>query len=184
MAPNLWQIFITFFKIALFTFGGGGVLIAWIENELVQKKNWLQDKDFLDYYAIAQCTPGIIAINVATLVGYHVRQKIGAATATVAVILPSVIVITLIAAFLQNLTDNPLIEHAFNGIRAAVVAIIAGVVVAMLRKNVKDCGGWFIFVSAFLLLLFFACSPFLMILYGCVLGLLYQKIYLARRRKE
>lgn len=183
MKPNLWQIFITFFKIGLFTFGGGGVLIAWIEDELVEKKNWLADKDFLDYYAIAQCTPGIIAINVATMVGYHVRQKTGAAVATVAVILPSVIVITLIAAFLQNLTDNPLIAHAFNGIRAAVVAIIAGVVVAMLRKNVKDWGGWFIFISTFLLLLIFACSPFLMILYGCILGLLYQKICLKRSEK-
>jgi chromate transporter len=103
--------------------------------------------------------------------------------ATVAVILPSVIVITLIAAFLQNLTDNPLVLHAFNGIRAAVVAIIAGVVVTMLRKSVKDWGGWFIFISAFLLLLIFACSPFLMILYGCILGLLYQKICLKRCEK-
>jgi len=182
--PSLWKIFITFFKIGLFTFGGGGVLIAWIENELVQQKKWLSDEDFLDYYAISQCTPGIIAVNVATLVGYHVRQKIGATVATIAVILPSVLVITLIAVFMQDLVKNETVVHAFNGIRASVIAVIIGVVMQMLRKNIKNPIAMIIFATAFLLLIIFNISPFLMILFGCIAGLVYQKFTHIREMKK
>ena len=184
MIPNLWQIFLTFFKIGGLTFGGGGVMIAWFEDEIVRKKNWLSDKDFLDYYAIAQCTPGIIAINVATLIGYHIRQKIGATVATVAVTLPSVIVITIFAMFLQNFVHYTLAEHAFNGVRAAVVALIVYISLSMLRQNVRENLGRFIFGSSFLLLVCFSLSPIVIILYGCVLGLLCPKIFSGKREKK
>ena len=143
--PSLAEIFAVFFKIGMFTFGGGGVMIAWIQDELVRKKKWLKDEDFLYFYAIAQCTPGIIAINVATMVGYTLRKKAGAIVSTIAVILPSIMVILLIASLLPDITTNVTIMHAFNGIRASVVAIITNVAVNMLINNVKDWRGRSIF---------------------------------------
>ena len=181
--PTLMQLFITFFKIGLFTFGGGGVMIAWMQDELVRNRKWVNDNDFLDYYAIAQCTPGIIAVNVATLIGYDIRKRVGATLATIAVILPSVIVITLIAAILPDFLKNDTIVHAFNGIKAAVVAIIINVTIGMLRKSVKDKIGWFIFLSAFLLLVLLSPSPILMILYGCIIGVIRQKFKLLGDKK-
>ena len=181
--PSLAEIFAVFFKIGLLTFGGGGVMIAWIQEELVRKKNWLKDEDFLDFYAIAQCTPGIIAINVATMVGYAVRKRAGATVATVAVILPSIIVISLIASVLPGITDNPAVIHAFNGIKAAVVAILTNVAVNMLLNNVKDMTGRGIFALSFLLLLMFALSPVTMVIFGCVAGLSAQKLFKHKREK-
>lgn len=169
--PSLAEIFAIFFKIGLLTFGGGGVMIAWIQEELVRKKKWLSDTDFLDFYAIAQCTPGIIAINVATMVGFAVHKKAGATVATAAVILPSIIVISLIASALPNITENEIVVHAFNGIKAAVVAIITNVAVNMLLNNVKDMTGRAIFALSFLLLLLFALSPVVMVIFGCCAGL-------------
>jgi len=181
--PSLAEIFAIFFKIGLLTFGGGGVMIAWIQEELVHKKKWLSDTDFLDLYAIAQCTPGIIAINVATMVGYAVHKKSGAATATIAVILPSIIIISLLASVLPNITENEVIRHAFNGIRAAVVAIITNVAVNMLLNNVKDIAGKTIFALSFLLLLLFALSPVVMVIFGCIAGLSSQKLFSHKKDK-
>lgn len=180
--PSLAEIFAIFFKIGLLTFGGGGVMIAWIQEELVRKKKWLSDTDFLDFYAIAQCTPGIIAINVATMVGYAVRKKAGATVATAAVILPSIIVISLIASALPNITENEIVVHAFNGIKAAVVAIITNVAVNMLLNNVKDMTGRAIFALSFLLLLLFALSPVVMVIFGCCAGLT-AKIFALKKDK-
>ncbi len=183
MAPSLAEIFAIFFKIGLLTFGGGGVMIAWIQEELVRKKKWIKDSDFLDFYAIAQCTPGIIAINVATMVGYAVRKKAGAAAATVAVILPSIIVILLIASILPDFTDNEIVIHAFNGIKAAVVAILTNVAVTMLINNVKDMAGRTIFALSLLLLLMFALSPVVMVIFGCVAGLTSQRLLTRKKEK-
>lgn len=181
--PSLSEIFAVFFKIGLLTFGGGGVMIAWIQQELVHKKHWLKDSDFLDFYAIAQCTPGIIAINVATMVGYAVRQKTGATIATIAVILPSIIVISLIASVLPDITENETVIHAFNGVRAAVVAIITNIAVNMLIANVKNLTGRAIFAISFLLLLMFALSPIMMVIFGGIAGLTAQKIFPAEKDK-
>lgn len=181
--PSLAEIFAVFFKIGMFTFGGGGVMIAWIQDELVRKKKWLKDEDFLDFYAIAQCTPGIIAINVATMVGYAVRKKAGAVVSTVAVILPSIMVILLIASLLPDITTNVTVMHAFNGIRASVVAIITNVAVNMLINNVKDWRGRSIFALAFLLLIMFAISPVTTVIFGCAAGISAQKIPVRKKEK-
>ena len=183
MAPSLAEIFAIFFKIGLLTFGGGGVMIAWIQDELVRKKKWLSDTDFLDFYAVAQCTPGIIAVNVATMVGYAVRKKAGAAMATVAVILPSIIVISLIASVIADFTDNETVVHAFNGIKATVVAILTNVAVTMLLRNVKDLAGRTIFALSLLLLLMFALSPVVMVIFGCFAGLVSQKLFSRHKEK-
>ena len=172
----LCELFISFFKIGLFTFGGGGAMIALLQDELVKRRGWLKESDLLDYFAVAQCTPGIIAVNTATMAGYEVAGKKGSALATFAVILPSLIIITLIAAVLRNYMQNEYVVHAFNGIRAAVVAIIAQVVVSLWQKNVKCVAAGAIFVLSIIVLLIFAVSPIWIIMGSCILGLLWQKI--------
>jgi chromate transporter len=112
-----------------------------------------------------------------------VHKKAGAAVATVAVILPSIIVISLLASVLPNITENEIVKHAFNGIRAAVVAIITNVAVNMLLNNVKDMVGKTIFALSFLLLLLFALSPVVMVIFGCVAGLSSQKLFFRKREK-
>ena len=150
-------------------------MIALLQDELVKKRGWLKESDLLDYFAVAQCTPGIIAINTATMAGYEIKGKIGSAVATFAVVLPSLIIITIIAALLQNYMENEYVIHAFNGIRAAVVAIIANVVIDLWRKNVKNVVSGAIFVLSLLLLLIFSFSPIWTIIVGCLTGLIWQK---------
>ena len=181
---KLAQLFISFFKIGLFTFGGGGAMIPLMEAELVKKRKWLTEEDLLDYYAIAQCTPGIIAINTATMAGYVVKRKTGSLVATVAVVLPSLIIITLIAAVLQNYMHNQNVIYAFNGIRAAVVAIIFEVVFELGKKNIKNMGSGIIFAVSLLLLLMFNFSPIQTILCGFALGLLWQFANRKTRNKQ
>lgn len=180
----LWELFASFFRIGIFTFGGGAAMIALLEDELVKKKGWLKEQDLLDYFAIAQCTPGIIAINTATMTGYEVGKKSGAAVATFGVVLPSLIIITLIAAILHNYMDNAYVVHAFNGIRAAVVAIIANVVIELGRKNIRKVGAAVVFVCSFALLTIFSLSPIYTILCGCALGFIWQKALPLLRRKK
>lgn len=180
----LWEIFISFFKVGLFTFGGGGAMIPLLEDELVKKRGWLTEQDLIDYYAIAQCTPGIIAINTATMAGYVVKKKIGSLIATVAVVLPSLIIITLIAAVMQNFMEYQSVIHAFNGIRAAVVAIIFQVVFTMWKKNIKQVSGGIIFIASLLLLIFFEISPIQTIIFGFGVGMLWQFFTKIHRSKK
>lgn len=171
---KLFELFISFFKIGLFTFGGGGAMIALLQDELVRKRGWLKEEDLLDYFAVAQCTPGIIAINTATMAGYEIKGKTGSAVATFAVVLPSLIIITLIAAALQSYMHNEYVVHAFNGIRAAVVAIIANVVVSLWKKNIKSIPAGAIFIISLALLIVFSLSPIWTIIIGCLIGLVWQ----------
>ena len=181
---KIGELFISFFKIGLFTFGGGAAMIALLNDELVKKRGWLKESDLLDYFAIAQCTPGIIAINTATMAGYEVGKKIGSAVATFAVILPSLIIITLIASILQNYMQNEYVLHAFNGIRAAVVAIIAQVVISLWQKNIKNYASGGIFVLCLCGLLVFSLSPIWIIIIGLIIGVFWQLFLRFKEKKS
>jgi len=159
-------------------------MIALLQDELVKKRGWLKESDLLDYFAVAQCTPGIIAINTATMAGYEIKGKTGSAIATFAVVLPSLIIITLIAAVLQNYINNEYVVHAFNGIRAAVVAIIANVTVALWKKNITSVAAGTIFFVALLLLTVFSFSPIWTIISGCLAGLFWQMFLLKKMQKR
>ena len=134
----LWELFSTLFKIGLFTFGGGYAMIAFFESEFVEKKKWLDKEEFLDMVAIAESTPGPIAINSATYVGYKNAGVLGAACATLGVVLPSFIIIFIISLFLDAFLSFELIGYAFKGIQAGVVYLILSAGIKMLKGMEKN----------------------------------------------
>ena len=170
-----WNLFWTFFKIGLFTFGGGAAMLPLLRMEVVEKNKWATDEELLDYYSIGQCTPGIIAINTATFVGHKMRGVGGAVLTTLGVVTPSIIIITLIAAVLQNFMNNPYVMEAFAGIRIVVVALVLSAVVELWKKGVRGKFGIFIFAASMALLIFFNLSPIAVILIASVSGLAYLK---------
>ena len=135
---ELVNLFMVFFRIGAFTFGGGYAMLPMLQREVVEKYHWATEDELMDYFAIGQCTPGIIAINTATFVGYKNRGVIGAVAATLGMVTPSIIIITLIAAFLTNFADLAVVKHAFNGIRACVCVLIFNAVVKLAKKSVVD----------------------------------------------
>lgn len=132
------KMFVSFFKIGMFTFGGGLAMFPMFRKELIEKHKYITEDELIDYYSIGQCTPGIIAVNVATFTGYKVRKTIGAIVATMALVLPSLIIIMAIAGILSEITDNEIIENAFNGIRIGVTVLLLNEVISLAKKNIKN----------------------------------------------
>ena len=135
---SLWTLFGTFFKIGLFTFGGGYAMIALLEEEFIQRRKWLDKNEFLDMTAIAESTPGPVAINSATYLGYKLAKVPGAATATVAVCLPSFLIIYAISLFFEQFTQLTVIANAFKGIQVCVIYLIFSAGVRMLKALDKS----------------------------------------------
>ncbi len=148
------KIFVSFFKIGLFTFGGGYAMMPLFRQELIDKHKYITENELIDYYSIGQCTPGIIAVNVATFTGYKVKGVRGALTATLAIVLPSLVIIMALAGILQALSDNQMVAHAFAGIRIGVIALILNEVIHLFKKAVTSRLqlGIFIVILAALLL--------------------------------
>lgn len=155
----LLELFITFAKIGGFTFGGGYAMLPMLQKEVVEKKKWATSDDLMDYFAIGQCTPGVIAVNTSTFVGYKIKGLPGAIAATLGMITPSLIIISVIAAFLQNFQDYVYVQYAFGGIRAAVVALILSAVIKIGKKSVVDVVTTVIFIAVTLLSIFTDLSP-------------------------
>lgn len=170
--PSLWDLFITFAKIGGVTFGGGIAMLPMLERELVERKNWITNEELTDCYAIGQCTPGIIAVNTATFVGYRQRRIWGGIASTLGMVAPSLLIITLIAAFLENFTEIIWVQNAFWGIRVAVAAIVVNAVVKLFSKNVKGRLGFCIFLLSTLVLLFTSTSPVVVIILSALIGVL------------
>lgn len=137
-AKSLGTLFFTFFKIGLFTFGGGYAMIALLEEEFIQRRRWLDKDEFLDMTAIAESTPGPVAINSATYLGYKLAKIPGAATATVAVCLPSFLIIYAISLFFEQFTQLTVIANAFKGIQVCVIYLIFSAGVRMLKALDKS----------------------------------------------
>ena len=135
---SLGTLFFTFFKIGLFTFGGGYAMIALLEEEFIQRRKWLDKDEFLDMTAIAESTPGPVAINSATYLGYKLAKVPGAATATVAVCLPSFLIIYAISLFFEQFTQLTVIANAFKGIQVCVIYLIFSAGVRMLKSLDKS----------------------------------------------
>ena len=138
MIKELFQLFRSFFTIGALTFGGGYAMLPMLEREVVEKHKWSTQEEILNYFAIGQCTPGIIAVNTATFVGYKQHKIVGAVAATLGVVAPSVLIITVIAMVLRNFMDIVWVQHAFAGIRVAVCALIASSVWKLAKGNVKQ----------------------------------------------
>jgi chromate transporter len=148
------DLFLTFAKVGVCTFGGGYAMLPILQREVVEKKGWATDEELTDYFAVGQCTPGIIAINTATFIGYKYRGVPGGVLATLGVVFPSLIIITAIAAFLSNFADIPVVRHALAGINAAVVALIASSVVKLGKSTLKNGAAVTIFLCVLALATF------------------------------
>lgn len=186
---TLLEMFLTLFKIGLFTFGGGYAMLALLESELVEKKGWLEKEEFLDMVAIAESTPGPIAINSATYIGYKRAGVLGSAVATLAVCLPSFIIIFIISLFLDKFLELRLVQYAFRGIQACVVYLILSAGLKMLKGLKKDVMSVIILSAvlvAMLALSIFAkdFSNIFFILISGIIGLVAYFIRASIKRKE
>lgn len=134
----LGQLYWAFLRIGGLTFGGGLTMLPMLKYELVEKKNWISEDELLDCYAIGQCTPGIIAVNTATFVGYRKCGVAGSIASTAGMVTPSLVIITLLAAFLENFMDNMWLQHALMGVRGIVCALMLNTVINLARKSLTD----------------------------------------------
>ena len=172
------ELFYTFFKIGLFTFGGGWAMISIIQREIVEHHRWIAKEDFLDLLAIAQSMPGILAVNISTVVGDRLRGVKGSIAAALGTILPSFIIILLIAIYLtpDAIKNNEVLTRIFKGIRPAVVALIAAPVFKMAKTAKISWSNFWIPVVATLLIWLLGVSPVIIILVAGVGGFIYGKI--------
>ena len=161
---ELLDLFLTFARVGGLTFGGGYAMLPMLQQEVVGKRHWATEEEIMDYYALGQCTPGIIAVNVATFIGYKNRGVIGAIAATAGMIFPSLIIITLIAAFLQNFAELELVKNAFAGIRVCVGVLVLDAVKTLWKKGVIDKATLVIAAVVFLGMLLSNISPILFVI--------------------
>lgn len=173
---ELFDLFWTFCKIGALTFGGGYAMLPIIQREIVENKKWSTEKEILDYYAVGQCTPGVIAVNTATFIGYKLRGITGGIIATIGVVFPSLIIILTIASFLQNFADMAIVQSAFAGIRVAVVALIITTVIKLLKSSIKDYLGVIIAILTFIISAFLGLSPVYVVIAAGLTGFIFKYI--------
>ena len=172
------DLFFVFFKIGLFTFGGGLAMLPNLEKELINNRKWVDKDTLLDYFAIGQSTPGIIAVNVATFIGYTRFGVIGACLATIGVVLPSLIIITAIALFFLNFNEIVWIKKALDGINIAVAALLTKVLVGFFKNVLKSFLSFILFVLSFACVVFFKINTCLIILSAIIIGIIVYFIFL------
>lgn len=182
MSCNM-ELFLTFARIGAFTFGGGYAMIPLIQKETVEKKKWITDEDILEIVAIAESTPGPIAINAATFVGYRVSGFVGAVCATLGVVLPSFLVISAIAGVLNLFEENQWVQYAFSGVRAAVLALIVKALVSMYKKCPKGKLSYGVMIAAFVAVAFLKINVMLVIA-GCAVAGLAASMMAERRLRR
>lgn len=176
---SLLKLFAVFAKIGAFTIGGGYAMIPLIQDEMT-RRGWLSDDELPDIIALAQSAPGVLAVNVSIFAGYRLRGLKGSIVATIGTVLPSFVAILLIAMFMSNFQDNPVVQRIFNGIRPVVVSLIAVPMINMARKNNKTWWAWAITLVTLLLVAFLKVSPIYILL---VLIILATAVSLYREKK-
>ena len=173
---ELWKLFYTFATVGVTTFGGGYAMLPALQREVVEKRGWATEEEVMDWYAIGQCTPGVIAVNTATFVGQKQKGVLGGIAATLGVVFPSLVIITIIAAFIRNFADLPAVQNAFAGIRACVCVLILNAVVKLWKKSVVDWKAFLIFAVVFLGSVFFDLSPVLYVLAAALAGVVIKRL--------
>ena len=177
----MFELFWIFFKLGLFTFGGGYAMIPQIKEIIVDKKRWITDDEMLEIIAVAESTPGPIAINLATYIGYKQKKILGSIISTLAVVLPSLITIFTISLFLDSFMNNQYVKHAFIGIKCCVSFLIIKAGINMLNKEKKSLFNILIFSLVFILMILFDLfsiqfSSILLIIIGGIIGVIYFSI--------
>ena len=169
------ELFLTFAKVGVCTFGGGYAMLPILQREIVDRKHWAANGELTDYFAVGQCTPGIIAVNVATFIGHKYRGIPGGVVATLGVVAPSVFIISLIASLMSTFVRYPVVTHALAGVNACVVALIASSVVRLGKISMQDGFGWLIYLSVLGAAVLLGTSPVLLVVLAGAAG------YTARR---
>lgn len=167
---RLLELFVAFFRVGLFTFGGGYSMLPIVDKEIVQKKGWITSEEVMDYYGIAQVSMGLIAMNTSALIGYKIHKKTGAVVAAFSAALPSVIIITLIALFLEPYMTLPWVESMFSTIRIVVAALIVDTTLKMGKTGIIDWFGWVSFIFTFVLITFLDVNPIPLIILAAISG--------------
>ncbi|MFY9173742.1 MAG: chromate transporter [Peptococcia bacterium] len=173
-------IFLTFFKIGGFTFGGGFAMIPLIQKEIVSRYKWLSDEEFLDTIAVTQGAPGPVAVNTAVFIGYKLAGVLGSTVALLGTILPSFLIILIIAMFLQNIGQNLLVQKFFLGVRPAIIALILSAGLKLAKKSMRGLTDYFIGLIAILLLLTGGFHPIVLIILGALWGI--SRIYYVKQK--
>lgn len=168
---ELIELFWVFAKMGAVTFGGGYAMLPIIQREIVEKRGWATEEEVMDYYAIGQCTPGIIAVNTSTFIGYKQKGILGGFVATFGFVFPSLVIITIIAAFIQNFAHLPYVTYAFDGIRACVCALILDAVLKLGKKSIIDKWCVAICVGITVLSVFTSLSPVILVVLAGAAGI-------------
>ena len=182
---NLYlDMFLTFAKVGVCTFGGGYAMLPILQREVVEKKGWATEEELADYFAIGQCTPGVIAVNTATFIGYKFKGRLGGVTTTLGVVFPSVVIITIIAAFIASFADIPVVQHAMGGVNACVVAMIASSVLKLGKSAIKDWVTAGIFLGVLCLAFVLDLSPVLLVVLAGAAGWLARWRYVEKKEGD
>lgn len=170
------DLFLTFARIGGLTFGGGYAMLPMLQKEVVEKRGWATEEELMDYYALGQCTPGIIAVNTATFVGQNTAGNLGGIIATLGVVFPSLIIINLIAMFLQNFADLPVVQNAFAGIRVCVCVLVFNAVVKLWKKAVVDKKTLIIFLIVVIGSFIFDVAPTIFVILSAIAGIILKNM--------
>ena len=173
---ELLTMYTAFFRIGLFTFGGGYAMLPMLQKEVVERYKWATEEELMDYYAIGQCTPGVIAVNTATFIGYKRRGVLGGIAATFGVISPSLIIIMLIAAFFRNFQNNEIVAHALGGIRVAVTVLVGSAIVRLAKKSLVSTPAFVICGVVLVLNLFTELSPIILVVGAALCGIAVKEV--------
>ena len=176
MAKELLTIYALFFKMGGVTFGGGYAMLPILRREIVEKYGWLTEEQVMDFYAISQGLPGIIAINVSVFIGYSRQKTLGAVSAALGMVSPCIIIISTIAAFMSNFKDNAYVQYALGAVSVCVCALIVDAVIGMWKKGVKDIYGIILCVGVFALMVFTNISPILLVVGSAVVGIVIKSV--------
>ncbi|MCR5080388.1 MAG: chromate transporter [Treponema sp.] len=172
MMKKLFELFVTFFKMGIVTFGGGLTMLPLLERVVVEQKKWATSEELVDYFALSQTTPGIVAVNVSTFVGYKIKGIAGGFLATLGTVTPSLIIITLISSFISSFEEIIWVQKALRGINVAVAALLTYTVISLCRKSIKNVWCALLFVSSFVLLFFFKTHTVIITMGAAFFGIL------------
>ena len=173
---NLFALFIAFARVGVMTFGGGYAMIPILEREIVDKHGWASSEELMDYYAVGQCTPGVIAVNTATFIGQKCAGTVGGVVATLGVVFPSLVIICVIAGILTNFADIPAVKSAFAGISVCVCVLIFNAVGKLWKSDVPDKGGLCLCLGVFVLSVFLDVSPVVYVVVCAAAGILLTRL--------
>lgn len=178
------DMFLTFFRIGALTFGGGYTVLPMLQKEIVENRGWATEEEVLDYYAVGQCLPGMIAVNTAIMIGYNVRRRAGALVSAIGLVLPSLIIILIVASVLSNFAELAVVQSAFAGIRVAVCALVVNAIYKMGKSGVVDLLTVVLCLATFAASAFLGLSPVILVVAAAVLGVVIKKVAFAGKNAE